>query len=377
MKKIFYLGFYDTVDNKAEKRDACLAATNKMTYIVSALEKARYEVELFSASHTKDKKNGYKGKSVKLGNHSTLVLFRTLPWGNKFQKLLSILNSKYQLYKYVIKNIGKNDTLIVYHSAAYAKTICTLKRLKKFKLVLELEEIYSDIEYAKSNRTTEFEIINSADAYIFPTELLNDKVNNENKPYTVIYGTYNVEDDRKSKFDDDKIHVVYAGVFALDKGVMSAIKSAKYLDSNYHVHILGFGRPEDVEKVKETVDEISMTSKCKITYEGTLTGEEYIRFIQSCHIGLSPQNNRASFNETSFPSKVLSYLSNGLRVVSVRIKSIEKSSVSNLISFYDEDSPIAIAQAIQKIDFNDKYNSRVVVEDLSNKFIKEIDEIVK
>ena len=377
MKKIYYLGYYDTVDNKAEKRDICLAATNKMTYIVSALEKAGYEVELFSASHTKDKKNKYPGKKVKIGKHSTLVLFKTLPWGNKIQKLLSVINSKLQLYKYVIKNIGKNDTLIVYHSAAYAKAVCNLKKLKKFKLVLELEEIYSDIEYAKSNSTTEYQVINTADAYIFPTELLNEKVNKENKPYAIIYGTYNVEKDRNCKFDDKKIHIVYAGVFALDKGVLSAIKSAEYLDSNYHIHILGFGRPEDIEKVKATVDEISKTSKCNITYEGTLTGEEYIKFIQSCHVGLSPQNNKASFNETSFPSKVLSYLSNGLRVVSIRIKSIEKSSVSNLISFYDEDSPLEIAHAIQSIDFSAEYNSRVVVEELSNKFIKEIDEIVK
>ena len=34
MKKIFYLGYYDTPDNKAENRNIVLAATNKMTYII-------------------------------------------------------------------------------------------------------------------------------------------------------------------------------------------------------------------------------------------------------------------------------------------------------------------------------------------------------
>lgn len=376
MKKVFYLGYYDTPENKEENRNVCLAATNKMTYIVYALEKAGYEVELISASHTKDKKNGYKGKKVKIGNHSTLVLFRTLPWGNKIQKLLSTVNSKYQLYNYIIKNIGKNDTLIVYHSVAYAKDICLLKKIKKFKLVLELEEIYSDIEYAKSNSTAEYKIINSAGAYIFPTELLNEKVNGGDKPYTVIYGTYNVEEDRNCKFDDNKIHVVYAGVFALDKGVMSAINSAKFLSADYHIHILGFGQERDVQKVKDTINELSKTCACKITYEGTFTGEDYIKFIQSCDIGLSPQNNKASFNETSFPSKVLSYLSNGLRVVSIRIKSIEKSSISNLICFYDEDSAEAIAKAIMNIDLSTKYDSRKFIADLNEKFVGDIAELL-
>lgn len=373
MKKIYYLGYYDTVDNKAEKRDVCLAATNKMTYIVSALEKAGYEVELFSASHTKDKKNAYKGKKVKIGEHSTLVLFKTLPWGNKIQKMLSVLNSKYQLYNYVIKNIGKNDTLIVYHSVAYAKAVCWLKKIKKFKLVLETEEIYSDVVETENSRETEAQIFNMADAFILSTELLNEKINENNKPCCTIYGTYNVEKNRKCSFNDDKIHVVYAGTFhPLKGGAATSISCAEFLDNRYHLHIIGFGNDEDTESVKKQIEEVSKKSECKITYDGMLTGEDYIRFLQSCHIGLSTQNPDAEYNDTSFPSKILSYLANGLNVVTVKIKVLEQSAVNSILYYYENSNGEEIAKVIMSIDLNKNYDGRQIVADLDNDFVEEI-----
>lgn len=373
MKKIYYLGYYDTVDNKAEKRDVCLAATNKMTYIVSALEKAGYEVELFSASHTKDKKNGYKGKKVKIGEHSTLVLFKTLPWGNKSQKLLSVINSKYQLYNYIIKNIGKNDTLIVYHSVAYAKAVCFLKKLKKFKLVLETEEIYSDVVETDKSREIETEIFNMADAFILSTELLNNKINKNNKPNCTIYGTYNVEENRNCKFNDDKIHVVYAGTFhPLKGGAATSISAAEFLDSRYHLHIIGFGNDEDTATVKKQIDEASKKSECQLTYDGMLTGEDYIRFLQSCHIGLSTQNPDAEYNDTSFPSKILSYMANGLNVVTVKIKVLEQSAINSMLYYYEKSNGEEIAKAIKNIDLTQKYDSREIIADLDRKFVSDI-----
>ena len=61
----------------------------------------------------------------------------------------------------------------------------------------------------------------------------------------VIYGTYNVEKQIANKFDDGKIHCVYAGTFDPRKGGMSAVNAAKFLDEKYHIHILGFGTEKD------------------------------------------------------------------------------------------------------------------------------------
>lgn len=376
MKNLFYLGYYDTNENKSENRNHVLAASNKMTYIVSALEKCGYCVNLISASQTKNKQK-YKGKTIPIVNQSKLILFKTLPWGNKIRRVCSQLYSRFQLFRYILKNINRDDTLIVYHSVAYAPILTFLKKIKKFKLVLEVEEIYADVNGSERDRKKEYKLFNMADAFVFPTELLNEKLNAENKPHCIIYGTYQVEPDRKCKFNDDKIHAVYAGTFDPRKGGAIAAAAAAELDSNYHIHILGFGSEKDTKNMKDTVSELAKKYDCKITFDGLLSGEDYIRFIQSCHIGFSTQNPDADFNATSFPSKVLSYLANGLRVVSIKIDAIERSAIGDLMYFYEENTPHAIAEAVKKVDIRDDYDSREVIKELDDKFQADISNLLK
>lgn len=377
LKKVYYLGYYDTEENKSENRNHVLAASNKMTYIVSALEKCGYCVNLISASQTKNKQK-YKGKTVPIGNQSELILFKTLPWGNKIRRVCSRLYSRLQLFRYILKNVNRDDTLIVYHSLAYAPLLSFLKKIKKFELVLEVEEIYADVNGSERDRKKEYKLFNMADAFVFPTELLNEKLNTEKKPHCIIYGTYQVELDRKCKFNDDKIHAVYAGTFDPRKGgAVAAAAAAAELDSNYHIHILGFGSEQDTENMKDTVSELAGKCDCEITFDGLLSGEDYIRFIQSCHIGFSTQNPDADFNATSFPSKVLSYLANGLRVVSIKIDAIERSAIGDLMYFYEENTPKAIAKAVKRVDINEPYDSRANIKSLDENFIKEISRLLK
>ena len=376
MKNIHYLGYYDTNDNKAENRSYVLAATNKMTYIVSALERAGYSVDLISASQTKNPQK-YSGKTVPLGEHSRLILFKTLPWGNKIRRVMSILYSKYRLAMYLLKNVNRSDTLLVYHSLGYATLLTFLKKLKKFKLVLEVEEIYADVTGREDERKKEYKLFSAADAFVFPTKLLNEKLNSKNKPYCIIHGTYQVEEDRKCKFNDGKIHAVYAGTFDPRKGGATAAAAAAWLGKEYHVHILGFGTSQDVEDMKNKIAELSKNCECKVTYDGLLSGEDYIRFIQSCDIGLSTQNPDAEFNDTSFPSKILSYMANGLRVVSIRIPAIESSAVGEYVYFYDKQTPEEIAKAIMNVSVRDDFDSRTVIDTLNLNFISDIRKVME
>ena len=98
-----------------------------------------------------------------------------------------------------------------------------------------------------------------------------------------------------------------------------------------------------------------------------LSGEDYIRFIQSCDIGLSTQNPDAAFNATSFPSKILSYMANGLRVVSIRIPAIERSAVGNEVMFYNEQTP--------EVELGGR-DSKAVIEQLDLKFKEELARLI-
>lgn len=372
MEKIIYIGYYNSLKNN-QKRNIALSAVNKMNYIIGILDK-KIEVNVLSVSESRENKS-YPLIEEKIFNNSKLILLPTKKNGNKFQRLFQRILIRYSLIKYILKNTDKSTKVIVYHSLGYLKSIKFLKKIKKFNFILEVEEIYADVMNDNKIRKQEIDFFKSADSFIFPTSLLNKEINKENKPYVIIHGTYKVEEQRSSKFRerDGKIHIVYAGTFDPRKGgAAAAAAAAEFLCENYHIHILGFGSQEDTNNMKKIILETSKKTKCTVTYDGLKSGEEYIRFIQSCDIGLSTQNPDADFNGTSFPSKILSYMSNGLRVISIDIPAIKSSGIGDYIYYYEKQTPEEIAKAIQKIDINDDYNARKIIYDLDKKFTKEL-----
>jgi glycosyltransferase involved in cell wall biosynthesis len=300
MKKVIkYIGYYDVENNSNEGRGYALPATNKMDYICKALIENGYKILLVSPSKTTNKRF-HKGKTLKIDDDTSLKLFPTFPWGNKLQKAFSLIAGDAMLFCYLIFRIRKNENIIVYHSLGLRNIVRCAKRIKRFKVILEVEEIYQDVTaYSNYMRKLEYKSFEAADKYIFSTEMLNEKLNHKHKPYSVIYGTYQVEEDRGIRFDDGKIHVVYAGTFdPMKGGALAAAGAAEFLPDKYHVHIIGFGSNEDKTMLLRKIDELSNTTKATITYDGLLRGEEYIQFLQKCHIGLSTQNPDAEFNDT-------------------------------------------------------------------------------
>ena len=375
--KIYYLGFYDKPE-KQVRRDSVLASANKMSYIAKAVHRTGRQVEIVSICGAEQFEHSsyqeiYEGVFLRL--------FTSFGRGPLVKRVLSRWFLQLKWFLYILFHVGRDDTVLVYHSLGYMKRIYWLKRIKRFRLILEIEEIYSDVIGKVSMRRKELRFFNCADAYLFPTELLNESVNTSGKPAVIIYGTYQVEEKRNDcGFADDPRHelkhFVYAGTFDPRKGGMAAAAAAKFMSGDCHVHILGFGSDSDREKLENVVAEVNRSSGGRVSMDGLLNGDDYIHFLQSCDAGFSTQQTDAAFNNTSFPSKVLSYLANGLRVVSVRIPSLERSTVNSLLYYYDGNSPEAIARAGAGIDWKKPYDSREVIQELDHQFVKGIGKLL-
>ena len=281
------------------------------------------------------------------------------------------------MFIYLISHCRKNEPVIVYHSLGYFEIIRWAKRISGFKLILEVEEIYSDVSQMSPYwRNLEFKMFELSDAFIFSTELLNTKINKNQKPFVVIYGTYQVEPQYVQKFDDGKIHAVYAGTFDPNKGgAQSAISAAEYLSDKYHIHICGFGNECDVMSIKRSIEEINTKSKAVVTYDGMKKGKEFVEFLQKCHIGLSTQIPEGEYNDTSFPSKVLTYMSNGLSVVSIKIPVLLNSAVGEHLSFYSIPNGQEIAASIINADLTN--DNRSVCDALNISFHNNIKSLLK
>ena len=354
---MIYIGHYDLYDSNV-KRSYATSAVNKIKYMLKSFSKAYEEVCVFSFSRNIEEK--FKIYPSELKHEGSVGIYFPLSWGGKgkLHTFSMIIWLRICLFLYLLKHAHKNEHVYVYHATAYGKSILWAKAIKKFKLILEVEEIYSDVQKTiRGLRDYEFSYINTADAFIFSTNLLDEKINKLNKPYIVINGTYEVEDIISGKFNDGKIHVVYAGTFDIRKGSAAAAAAAEYLNKDYVLHICGFGTEKDKTDLLEIISQSNAKHDCKIEFHGLLTGREYISFLQKCHIGLSTQNPNESFNATSFPSKILSYLANGLSVVSIRIPAIETSSVGKYVTYYDEQTPSQIADAIMNANIETNYRS--------------------
>ena len=375
---IQYLSYYGN-EKCREKRAYVLAATNKIDYIVDAIQACGDSVEIISMSPSQ----GRAAKSYTYDDDGVAVhMLASLDTSFKLWRPVNRLLMHLQLLLYLLRQ-KRDARVLVYHSLGYMKTVAFAKKMRRFRLILEVEEIYGDVTGDAKTVAREMAFFPLADSYIFPTQLLDEKINTAKKPSVIIHGTYKVEADRNCKFGDDEIHrhnkrmihCVYAGTFDPRKGGAVAAAAAEYLPNNYHIHILGFGSDEEVRKMKALIAEISNRSEARVTYDGLLSGEDYIRFIQSCDIGLSTQDPDAAFNATSFPSKILSYMANGLRVVSIRIPAIERSAIGSEVIFYNEQTPEAIAAAILKVEL-DGHNSKAVIEQLNLKFKKELAQLI-
>ena len=374
---VYYLGFYNNQLISKENREFYPAADTKIDYVRTVISGLTKQVHMISASKTKNRKFA-AGSLTQLNNNTDLKTFNSLGKGNKIKRIIDRIYLKLQLLLYLLSELNSDDVLVVYHSLSYMKIVSIAKKIKKFKLIEEVEEIYADVTGNGKTKSKEIKFFSLADGYIFSTQLLNNEINSLNKPYAVANGTYTAEPVLSEKFKDGKIHVVYAGTLDPRKGgAIAASAAAKFLPSNYHVHILGFGSDEQRQSIINIIAENNVDGHAKVTYDGLLVGEEFKRFIQSCDIGLSTQNPAASFNATSFPSKILAYMANGLRVMSIRIPAIESSKVGKFIHYYDDDDPKVIAKELIKIDYSDGYDGRSILNKLNFEFISEFQVLLK
>ena len=375
-KVVKYIAYFDKQDSDVE-RNYVTSASNKIEYIAKTIASNNVDVEIISVSEvTEHKFKVYPFEKKQIADGITLSL--PLSWGgsNWILKKIKKIWHLAILFFYLMCNCNKRDTVITYHSLGYFDVIRWAKKICGFNLVLEVEEIYSDVSPMSNYwRNLEFKMFDIADAFILSNDLLDGKINKYRKPSIVIYGTYKVEQKLVEKFNDGKIHAIYAGTFdANNGGAQIAIQAAEYLPENYHIHICGFGTDQDTENIRRMIKYEQERSKATITYDGLKKGIEFIEFLQSCHIGLSTQKPDGEYNDTSFPSKVLTYMSNGLAVVTIRIPVLEKSTIADVLTFYETPNGKALADAIKHCNY--QQSSSELLNKLDKSFKQELNKCI-
>lgn len=376
MSKIVYVCHYGTEKNP---RHTSPAGVTLASYVIDCISELEKELTVFSPAQATSNCEIDRQVEV-LNDNATIIFMKSFKrYGRKNlpMRFLQKIKRERELERELESLIEDGDIVIVYHSLSLMKVISKLRKKKNFKLILQVAEIYADVIENKKIRNGEIGFIKGADKYIFSSPLLEKELNTEKKEAVVCLGTYKFENKIGQVDADGKIHILYAGILDPRKGSEIAVRSSQYLDENYHIHILGFGTELEKKQLIDIIDGVKNKSKCMVTYDGCLSGNEYKAFVQRCQIGLCPQNPSASFTATSFPSKILVYLANGLRVVSVKISAIENSPVGQAMYFYKEQSPEEIANVIKAINLKDDYDSRELIKELNQDFVQGLGKLLK
>ena len=381
-KRITYIASFDIEVNREENRVNVLSSTNKINYIISVLNNLGYGVDVISFSHTLNKKC-YSGKCIKWGNGNTIKLFPTTWRGGTFMKIINTIVLYSSLFFYVLTHIHKNDIVILYHSyiVLWLNVLFVFKRVH---LIEELEEIYGDIFGKKWMSVLEHKLLTKADAYIYPTELLNSIVNIEKKPYIVVHGCYRDVgaqffsdcEDEPVHFDTSLYHVGYTGILDPKKGCLDVMKAAEFLDETYYIHILGFGSVDEIKLINRVVKELESKTKCKVSYDGLRKGQEYTNYLRHLNLGVCTLDTNQQFINTQFPSKIISYMAAGIPVLCSEAKAIMTCDVTSAITFYKGNTPKDIADGIMLAKQKDAIDTRYLLDYCDTKFMKDLKQLI-
>jgi len=348
---IKYVAYYVPEGMEKENRVSNPAGVNVMDYMKDVYASCD-EVEILAPCRTQNKKGRYKKKEFDLNERIKYKAPATYGFRTIFGKVLNNLKAKLWLFNQLVFKTKKTDTVIVYHSPFIMGVVKIAKRLKGFTLIQEIREIYGDI-WKSGNRLKkkEFKYFSIADKYIFATAQLDNLINVKKKRSVLAPGIYKNERIIVEKFSDGKIHLVYAGNLNKAKGGAGvAIDIARKLSDKYVMHVLGGGTPQQIAEFQAELSQVNST--CEIVYEGIKRGDDFLMFLQKCHIGLSTQRLDGNFNATSFPSKILTYMANGLVVVSSKIEAVYNSPIGDSIYYYDGADIEKISALIEKIDLD-------------------------
>ena len=362
---IYYCAFYQLPTNRNTNYVGSLAANNKMDYIIETILKFS-EVTIFAPIWHIRSEKGFKfhfGKKVRLKNSALYCHPFSIESKYKIIRKLNSILCRIWLFIILLK-LSAKDSLILYHEPMLSNVILLAKKIRKFSLILELEESYQDASpcLAKSLVKSENRIIFNSDKFILSTRTLIDRFN-IGKPCVICHGNYKF---KNLSCTQVKTNLIYSGIIDTKKGgVFKAIQAMDYLPK-YHLHITGTG-----DSIEAMLFLISKSKYQNITYHGVLTAKELDKLIESCYIGLNTQKITTNL-ETCFPSKILFYLTRNLKVVTGKTNSLRTSDVNDLVYYYITDDPLSISECIKQCTKDININTKGYLDDLDNNFIKNL-----
>lgn len=142
-----------------------------------------------------------------------------------------------------------------------------------------------------------------------------------------------------------EIRFLYSGTLDEPRGVNMLLKALEYLpDSGWRLDITGSGPLAG--EVERTVA-VSRHAR-RLTFHKTLPEQDYQRLLSTAHIGLNCQRAYDPISDVTFPSKIFTYLSSGLVVLTSTASEV-RQICGNACHYFENETPEALAAAMSEL----------------------------
>jgi hypothetical protein len=260
---------------------------------------------------------------------------------------------------FVIYVFLKYDRIIIYHSEGFYYYFPIFLFFKK-KIILQVNEIYANVVPNKIKLYFELKYINTFQKIIVSNIWL--KENWFPKKNVIVRGGYF----RFQKVNNIVVRpnntFIYVGsVDEVKMGNLSIVKNLiETTPNNIELYLCVLASDEIYQLLTNLI-----VDKPQVKLFRNVKDKELTDFYHKCKYGLVLQDSTKPFNLSSFPSKVFSYLNNGVTPIAQKNYSILHSEVCNLFCFTDNwnwDSILDNNSTITNVD----HISKKLKEELNN-----------
>ena len=362
---ILFLGgvFHDEDIIKESKSNVQFAANVLQWNFIEALDKLNeHPVNLLNAIFIGSYPKFYKKALIKRkkwshssGANDIDIHFWNLPI---FKKISRGWNLSKEIINWSIKKDGRKKVII-----AYSMDYSILRAIKVAKetnidiitclIVPDLPQ-YMNLSSKKNGSYTFFKNIEIAlieglqkyvDSYVLLTKYMNDSINIQNKPYIVIEGMVNIDDQLLSKLtkkDEENNNIktiLYTGTLNKKYGIINLLEAFSMIDKeNYRLQICGTGEAE-----KEILEMAHLDNR--IDFKGRITREEAVKLQKNATVLINPRNSEEEFTKYSFPSKIMEYLVSGVPTISYKLPGMPEE-YNDYLYFISDNTVKSIADTL-------------------------------
>jgi len=164
-------------------------------------------------------------------------------------------------------------------------------------------------------------------------------------PRIVIPGFFSSSEPKEKIFFKDVVRFIYAGTLDSVRGIDLLLEVIQCLPrSGWRLDITGSGplesRVRDVASLPSNVD--------KVFFHSLLNNADHSKLLHQSHVGLNLQISADPISSVTFPSKIFSYLSAGLLVLSTKASSVEEELKETCL-YFDSETRDSIAKTMTRV----------------------------